>query len=79
MSITPEQIQEDVKEIKAYAGEDTVITVEDDYYLCKFTENGVEWKFLVTFYDKKPFALQVVSNDGETTKKTIGILRCGNE
>lgn len=75
MSITPEQIQEDVKEIKSYAGEDVDITVEEDYYRCIFTENDVKWKFLVTFYDKKPFALQVVSNDGETTKKTIGMLR----
>lgn len=57
MNITPEQIQEDVKEIKAYAGEDTVITVEDGYYLCKFTENGVEWKFLVSFSDNKNHSL----------------------
>ena len=75
MSITPEQIQEDVKKIKAYAGEDTVITVEDDYYLCKFTENDVEWKFLVSFNNIKPFALQVASHDGDKTLKAIDLLR----
>lgn len=76
MSITSEQIQEDVKEIKSYAGEDTVITVEEGYYLCKFTEKGVEWKFLVSFSDnKKPFALQVVTYDKELTLKAIDTLR----
>lgn len=75
MSITPEQIQEDVKEIKSYAGEDTVITVEDGYYLCKFIEKGVEWKFLVSFNDIKPFALQIASYERDENLKAIGILR----
>jgi len=75
MSITPEQVQEDVKKIKSYAGEDIKITIEKDYYRCTFTALGVEWKFIVSFSDERPFALQVVNYDKELTLKAIGILR----